>query len=292
MRIAIIICLAAAAALALYLTVDLSRLAVWAVDEQRGFQNQMASAVRALKSGDPGAYAALLSATGAYGFVHALGPGHGKYLVGGVGLGTSVSTSRLMGIAVASSMAQALWAVFLVYGGFFLIEASARQMIALTEDILAPASYLAITCVGLTIVWRGAQSLRKTSHSAHSRSHAECGCHSHGLKPDEVARVGSFRDVTVLVLSIAVRPCTGAIFLLVIAWQMEIQLAGAAAVLVMGFGTAALTSLVAVSSIAARSIALASSTSLNKLHVALPALQIFAGVMIALVSLGLLGMVT
>ncbi|MBM7070334.1 nickel/cobalt transporter [Actibacterium sp. 188UL27-1] len=268
---------------------DLSGLATWATDQQRGFQKQMAGAVRALKAGEPGAYVTLLSATAAYGFVHALGPGHGKYLVGGVGLGTSVSTLRLMTIAGISSLTQALWAVVLVYGGFWLIEASASQLTSLANDILAPASYLAIACVGLTLIWRGARSLkRKSSHHHH---HAECGCHSHGPTPDQVARAGSFRDSLVLVLSIAVRPCTGAIFLLVIAWQMDIQMAGAAAVLIMGLGTAVLTSLVAVSSIAARSVAFASSTSFSGQHIALPALQIFAGALISVVSIGLLGLV-
>ncbi len=80
-----------------------------------------------------------------------------------------------------------------------------------------------------------------------------------------------------LVLSIAIRPCTGAIFLLVIAWQMDITVAGAVAVMVMGLGTAAPTSLVAVSSVAARGIAFASSPSLAKWQVALPALQMITG---------------
>ena len=92
-----------------------------------------------------------------------------------------------------------------------------------------------------------------------------------------------------LVLSIAVRPCTGAIFLLVIAWQMDLHMAGAAAVIVMGLGTAALTSLVAFSSIVARRLAFVSSSKFNRLHIALPALQIIAGSMISLASLGLLG---
>ena len=290
MRLALAASLAAiVAALALFLTLDLSWLTSWATDQQRGFQNQMASAVRALKSGDTGAYVALLGATGAYGFVHALGPGHGKYLVSGVGMGTSVSASRLIGIAVASSLAQALWAILLVYGGFLLIEASASQMTRLAEDVLAPASYLAIACVGLAIVWRGARSLRKASHTGESHSHKDCGCHGHGPSPDDVARVGSFREAVMLVLSIAVRPCTGAIFLLVIAWQMDLHMAGAAAVIVMGLGTAALTSLVAFSSIVARRLAFVSSSKFNRLHIALPALQIIAGSMISLASLGLLG---
>lgn len=79
-----------------------------------------------------------MGAAGAYGIVHAVGPGHGKYLVGGVGLGTSVPAVRLLAVALASSLAQALWAIVLVYGGFQLLSLSAQRMTSLAEDVLAP----------------------------------------------------------------------------------------------------------------------------------------------------------
>lgn len=283
MRIAMAACLAVAVAAGLYLVVDMSRFAAWAIEAQRGFQNLMAAEIRAIKAGDPAAYAALLGATAAYGFVHALAPGHGKYLVGGVGLGTSIATLRLVGLAVASSLAQAVWAIILVYSGFFLLKASAHQFTDLAEDILAPASYAAIACVGLVIVWRGVRSLPKATSHDHNHDHADCNCHAHGPTPDEAARVGSLRDAVVLILSIAVRPCTGAIFLLVIAWQMDIAVAGAAAVFVMGLGTAALTSLVAVSSTMARRV----TSTIVVLPAVHATVQIFAGTMIALISLGI-----
>ena len=43
--------------------------------------------------------------------------------------------------------------------------------------------------------------------------HTDCNCHSHVPTPEEVASIGSLGDAIGLVLSIAVRPCTGAIFL-------------------------------------------------------------------------------
>jgi len=117
----------------------------------------------------------------------------------------------------------------------------------------------------------------------------DCDCSAHGPTPEQVARVNSLRDALVLVLSIAIRPCTGAIFLLVIAWQMDLALAGAFAVLAMGFGTAALTSLVAVSSVAARSATVFSTRTGQGWHYVMPSIQVFSGATIALISLGLLG---
>ena len=301
MRLAITAFLVAAAAFVIFLSLDTASIGAWVIEQQRAFQNQMASAIRALRGGDPGAYAALLAAAGAYGFVHAIGPGHGKYLIGGVGLGTSVPASRLLGLALASSLAQALWAIALVYGGFALLELSARRMTALAENVLAPASYLAIGAIGVVLVWRGVRSLASRAREDHphdhahahdpshrDHSHAECGCHAHGPSPDEVAKLSSTREALIMVASIAIRPCTGAIFLLVIAWQMDIQLAGAAAVVVMGLGTAGLTSLVALSSIAARQITFASAGGMGAVAVALPTLQVFAGALIVWISLILL----
>jgi len=333
MRVTLAIVTALMAAYIAIGSIDLSRVALWAVDAQRDFQNQMAGAIRALKSGDIGAYFALLGATTAYGFVHALGPGHGKYLVGGVGLGTSVSVRKLIGLATASSLTQSLWAVVLVYGGFFFIEVSAHQVTTLAEDYLAPLSYLAIASVGVMLVWRGLYALARVDRSMGSdqpsrslvsssgysfaKQHAltqgsgfdeartnwgvppetsvpascaeDCDCAAHGPTPEQAASVRSLRDAVGLVLSIAIRPCTGAIFLLVIAWQMDLALAGALAVLAMGFGTAALTSLVAISSVAARRVAVFSSETGRGWRFVMPGIQVFSGAMIALISLGLLG---
>ena len=287
MRLAPAPLLIAAAALAIYLSLDLTHLGAWAVEQQRGFQNQMAAAIRALQSGDPGAYAALLAGSGAYGFVHALGPGHGKYLIGGVGLGTSVSARRLLTVALASSLAQALWAIVLVYGGFALFELSARRMTDWAESLFAPLSYLAIAFVGVMLIWRGIRALPRRKAAGHVHNH-DCGCHAHGPSPDAVARLGSWREALVLIGSIAIRPCTGAIFLLIIAWQMDIQFAGAVAVIVMGLGTAGLTSLVALSTVGARSLAFASAGGLDTMTLAMPAIQIFAGALIVWISLILL----
>ncbi|MEL6522242.1 MAG: hypothetical protein AAFQ66_14845 [Pseudomonadota bacterium] len=285
MRIVLLLALVGFGLLAGYLIIDLGAVSQWAAEQQRSFQNQMASAVRGLRSGEPGAYLALLLAAGSYGIVHAVGPGHGKYLIGGVGLGTSVRASRLLSVALVSSIAQAIWAILLVYGGFLLLEVSARQMTVLAEDILAPASYLIIASVGLILFWRGTRSLFKGWRDTGHAHHDHCCNHAHGPTPHEVAKLESVRDVATLVASIAIRPCTGAIFLLVIAWQMDIRLAGALAVLAMGLGTASLTSLVALSSIAARTAAFASAGNSAALPVLASTAQLTAGALIVWFSL-------
>ncbi|WP_412550860.1 nickel/cobalt transporter [Shimia sp. MIT910701] len=283
------------------MVIDFDAIAQWAATEQRGFQNGMADAIRALRMGQTEALLALFAGAAAYGFFHAVGPGHGKALIGGVGLGTQVSASRLLLLSVASSLAQSLWAIVLVYGGFWILEVSANHMTALAEDFLAPLSYLAIASVGALLVWRGARSLPQATaqhhdadhhhhnHDHHSdHDHSDCGCHAHGPSPSQVAQLSSLRETVALITSIAIRPCTGAIFLLVIAWQMDLHLAGVLAVLVMGLGTASFTGLVAVSSVAARTAALASADNFKAAGVAFAGLQVLTGLVVIWMSLSLL----
>ncbi|MEM6974144.1 MAG: hypothetical protein AAF577_15200 [Pseudomonadota bacterium] len=255
-------------------------LARWVVAEQRVLQNDMALAVRAIRAGDIWAWFPLMAAAGTYGFVHAIGPGHGKFLIAGVGLASPVSGARLGGVALASSLAQAAWAIVLVYGGFWLLEASAAELIGLSERYLAPASHGAIAAIGALLALRGLHALWRSSDGSASHAHQSCGCGGHGghgPSTAEITRLASFRDTVALVFSIAIRPCTGALFLLVIAWQMDIAAAGAAAVMVMGLGTATTTGLVAVSSVAARALTRTASQRLGVLAVTLPALQLVSG---------------
>ena len=285
MRLILLIAMLVAGASASVTILDGNVLREWAHAQQRFFQTEMAGAVHGLRGGDTNAWAILLVMAAGYGFVHAVGPGHGKYLIGGVGLGFPVSRMRLLGLAVISSLAQAMVAVFLVYGGFLLLDITARQATSLAENWLAPMSYLAIAMIGSNLAWRGVKELRhQRSGHLHAHGHGCCG-HSHGPSPDQVARLGSLKEAVALIGSIAIRPCTGAIFLLVIAWQMDLKVAGVVAVLVMGLGTAALTSIVAISSVAARSLAIMSARSFERLSVVVPVVQILMGISIIWISL-------
>jgi ABC-type nickel/cobalt efflux system permease component RcnA len=268
-------------------------IVTWASAQQRGFQTDMARSVRAIQRGEAGSWIALVGAAGAYGVVHAAGPGHGKYLIGGMGFGSEVSVRRMLALAIASSLAQAVWAITLVYGGFWLFRMSAARMTTLAEDWLAPASYLAIGAIGAILAIRGAgllwRRVRPRPRNLWLGVGSDHSCCAHyTVTPAQVAALTTRRDAVALVTSIAVRPCTGAIFLLVIAWQLDIHLAGACAVIAMGLGTALLTSAVAVSSVSMRGLTLLSTGRFGLAGLVLPVVQILAGVAVLSISCGLL----
>ena len=269
----------------------------WAADGQHDAQNAMAGLLRRLKAGDAAALAGLMGFCFAYGFFHAAGPGHGKVLIGGYGLGRRVPVGRLAGLAVASSLAQAATAVALVYAGVFLLDWSRERMVDTAEAWLAPLSYVLIGSVGLWLLLRGARKLwaqrRATAVPAHDHHHhdhahdhsacADCG-HVHAPSLEDAAAVRSLRDALVLIGAVAVRPCTGALFLLILTWRMGIDAAGIAGAFVMGLGTASVTVLVAVLSVTARESALAQIAGGPATARALSLIEIAAGALVVLVA--------
>ncbi len=220
-------------------------------------QNAMAGALRALQQGNPGAVLTLWGLCFAYGFVHAAGPGHGKLVIGGYGLGARVPVGRLAGLALASSLAQAATAVVLVYTAVWVLGWGREQMTGLADDVLEPVSYALIAGVGLWLVLRGMRhlrGLRKPVHT-HDKVCASCG-HAHGPSVEQAAEVRSWRDAAAIIAAIAVRPCTGAVFLLILTWRFGLDWAGIIGAFVMGLGTASITMLVAFAAVGFRESAL------------------------------------
>ncbi|CAD0184824.1 nickel/cobalt efflux protein RcnA [Ruegeria sp. THAF57] len=284
------------------------QLAAWAAGEQRAFQNQIARSLRAARAEQPEAVATLLTVCFAYGFFHAIGPGHGKVLIGGYGLGRRVAFWRLSAISVLSSLGQAVTAIVLVYAGVLVFQMSRENLVGTTEQVMAPISYGAIAAIGLWLVFRALRSFarRHKSHTAHHDHHhhdhgdhhhdhhhhegevcSDCG-HRHGPTAEEVANVGSLREALILIAGIAARPCTGALFVLILTWQMGIAMVGIAGAFAMALGTAMVTTLVGWTSLGLRGGLLASASATRFAQVLAPTIELVAGLMIAVIASGLL----
>lgn len=287
-------------------------LARIAAEAQRALQAPLAAAVRAVQAGQPLAWAGLLAVCFGYGVVHAAGPGHGKFVIGGYGLARRVPLARLAGVALAAALAQAGVAVALVYAGVLALGWTRERMVGLAEGMLAAASWGAIALLGLWLVWRGARGALRQGRAAragavhpaghhhhhhHTHDHAhdhghdhgpDCGCgHAHGPSVEEVAGLTGWRDTLALIGSVAIRPCSGALFLLILTFQMGIGAAGVAGAFAMALGVAVVTLGVAGLAIWSREGVLA---GLGEARVwrALPVIEIAAGAMIAALALGML----
>lgn len=270
--------------------VDMAR---WAAEQQRAFHT-MVSKLLALEGGGWMAASGLIAACLAYGFVHAAIPGHGKFLIAGAGIASRISTARLVALSAAASFTQALTAIALVYGSFALLDITAGWAMTATDRVLIPLSYVAILVIGVILVRRALKgfsaALRRAGlpevHDHQGDCHAGCG-HRHMPTPEEADAIRDWRDAAMLIAGIGLRPCTGAVFVLVAAWRMDLIAVGAASAFAMAVGTGAFISLVAISATTARSATLVAAGVRNA-GLAVPILQLVAGIAILLISVAFL----
>ncbi len=97
-------------------------------------------------------------------------------------------------------------------------------------------------------------------HDHHAHDHAghvhdeHCG-HSHGPEPSQLAGPGGWSRGLSAILTVGIRPCSGAILVLVFALAQGLFWAGVAATLLMGLGTAITVSAIAIIAVSAKGLA-------------------------------------
>lgn len=125
--------------------------------------------------------------------------------------------------------------------------------------MLAPvsASKRGWRSIGGWILWRGARLAlrlwRARAETAAPAHHGGCGAGCrHAPTAQEVDRAHSWRDAALLVAGIGMRPCSGALIVLALAWRFETYAVGAAAVLAMALGTGLVVASVALAAVRLR----------------------------------------
>ena len=91
-------------------------------------------------------------------------------------------------------------------------------------------------------------------HDSHHVHDEHCG-HSHGPTPDQLAGPGGWARGFGTIIAVGLRPCSGAILVLVFALAQGLFWAGVAATFVMGLGTALTVATIAVIAVSAKGLA-------------------------------------
>ena len=243
-----------------YILADLpvvwNKAVIYAMQMQRDLHRDLAAAMRAVEEAGPGAYWGLISLGFLYGLFHAIGPGHGKVVIS-----TYLATheSRLLpGLALSfvSSLMQGLTAIIVVSITALLLEQSLRssQGTGLTLEIV---SYGLVALIGFFLIWRSGKRLwarERTAEGKHEH-HGSC-CHAHGPSAADLASPLSVREIALMITSVGIRPCSGAILVLILAYATGLLWAGIAAVVAMSIGTGLGVSILATLSVYARRMAL------------------------------------
>lgn len=233
---------------------------------QGDLHRRLARAVRAVKSDAAGeATAVLILLSFLYGVFHAAGPGHGKAVISTYLLANESAVRRGVVLAFLAAFVQGLSAIALVTVLAVLLDMAGLRVTA-AVGTLESASYALVTLVGLWMLWSLLKSVRARvaepadGHQGADRDHPHhgpnCG-HSHAPDPALLSRKGLFSKAWGIVAAVGLRPCSGAVLVLLFALVHGIFLAGVAATAAMSLGTAVTVSALAVITLYSKRLALA-----------------------------------
>ncbi|MGX1789416.1 nickel/cobalt transporter [Bosea sp. NPDC055332] len=200
---------------------------------QSSFYRELTATLKGIAQ-SPAALPGLLGLAFAYGVFHAAGPGHGKAVISGYIVADNRSLKRGLALSFAAAIVQALVAIALVGALTLALNATAKTM-ASTTWVIEQGSFALVALVGLFVLWRKAGNLVALGGAAHDP--ATCD-HVHMPGADEVSRLRSFREMAGVVLAAGLRPCAGALIILVFANAQGLLWAGIAATFAMALGTA------------------------------------------------------
>jgi len=242
---------------------------------QRSFYQELTAGIAAI-SRDGRAFWWLGAVSFVYGIVHAAGPGHGKVVISSYLLAHERTARRGIAIAFAAAMVQALVAVGLI-GVMAAILGLTSFAITDTARLFEAGSYALILGLGLYLLWRksrpflarlrrsrpeavslGAAASHDVHHGHHHHGHHQHGAghdhahdHQHGdhhhdhdcscghahIPDPQTLQEGGTRAALGAILSVGMRPCSGALIVLVFALSQKIFWAGVAATFLMALGT-------------------------------------------------------
>ncbi len=231
-------------------------IGAWILSVQSGFYASLQAGVRGLK--ENGALGSLLLVGFAYGVFHAAGPGHGKGVISAYLVADEKALRKGLLLSLAAALVQACVAILIVGTVSLVLRATASTMnkLAMNVELL---SFIAVALLGLVITWRKAGKVLGVlalARNPFAPAQVE-GCdHVHMAPPEELSRLTRWRDMAGVALAAGIRPCAGALIVLVFALSQGLFAAGIAATFAMALGTALTTSAIAAMAVFAKTIAL------------------------------------
>ncbi|EPY02390.1 nickel/cobalt transporter [Magnetospirillum fulvum] len=266
----------------------------WILEQQRLFHRDLAQHLRALEAeGSAAVGFTLIGVSFLYGVFHAAGPGHGKAVIATYLLTHESNLKRGILLAAASSLVQGLVAIVLVTGLVSLangLEHDTNTAIRWSERL----SFALLAGMGGLFAGRAAYDLVSRLRPAplqaigHRHIHGPgCGC-AHGPTPRQIEGAHGLKSTLGVLLSVGLRPCSGAVLVLALANVLELTGAGIAAVAAMSVGTAITVASLAVMTVKARQWTVTLLGGRSRRRWIGPAVTLIGGLVILLLGLSLL----
>lgn len=192
-----------------------------------------------------------------YGIFHSLGPGHGKMIVTTYLATNPAKIKASLIMTVVSAFVQAIVAITLVSILLVFFKSSMREVNNAADQFIS-YSFMAMLLLGVIVIYRSLKQAwqLKSAHRHQQHDHgSECGCgHKHFADADEINSATSLREYIVIVFSIGIRPCTGAILVLLFANMVGLYWLGVVSAILMAVGTALTTSSIALLTLSGKKI--------------------------------------
>ena len=243
----------------------------WILVQQSAANRQMAAAVKDMKTGNA-AYATLVLVmiSFLYGVLHAAGPGHGKAVISSYVLANEETVRRGIALSFLAALFQALSAIIFVSILAIVLNQTSMEM-RKTEALVETLSWGLVASVGAWLLyrqikttWPRALPIATPAHAGHAHHHDSghhdhgpgCGCgHSHMPAPEDLQGAWSWRKALPLAMSVGIRPCSGALLLLIFAMSQGLLWAGILGTFAMALGTAITVSILAALAVYSRDFA-------------------------------------
>jgi len=253
---------------------EIGGFAGWIFAKQAEFYRMMSGTIRAAKADGSAAYT-LMGISFLYGIFHAAGPGHGKAVISSYLVANNETWRRGVVLSFASALLQAVVAIAIVGIAAVLLNATAKTM-GNAVRVIEIVSYALIVLIGLRLLWVKGRALlhllRPGGHDHHAHGHAHDHGHGHDHRHDDEEEASAWghahapepaelkgrdwwkRGLSAIV-AVGLRPCSGAIIVLVFALAQGLFWIGAASTFVMGLGTAITVATIATIAVGARGLA-------------------------------------
>lgn len=228
-------------------------------DFQRRANAQISFHMNAMEgSDDLVALLLALAVAFAYGAVHALGPGHGKFVIVSYFLGREARVMRGVVMAVQISIVHVIAAVSIVWLADIVLRGGFGIGLSDVPEVRA-ASFLIIVGIGLYMLYRAVHlSMSVRAEGMHGHAH-HCGPghhHGHGHGHGHTHGRGSRAEGGLLALAAGMVPCPGAVLIMLYAVANDLIVPGSLLVGAMSLGIGSTICVLGVGAILARQAAM------------------------------------
>ena len=165
----------------------------------------------------------LLTFSFLYGFFHALGPGHGKSLVGSYFLAHGGRYKSALILSLQIGVIHVLGAFLLVLTSVYLIETFISKLL---KDVSLYTSYISAVIIILIALWLLYQKIYELKNS-HQHNEHSCSCHTCNPKKQQ-----SFA----LALAAGIVPCPGTVVIFLSTFVLGDYLIGTLSAITMALG--------------------------------------------------------